>query len=240
MLYSAFVGVVWFVFLVDYGFACQINKNVIFLLGKWTRMIGIPQKVRDLIHSWEKGKIFFLDDFTELGAPGAVRLALMQMAADGFIIRLARGIYCYPEIANEFGKHIIPGPESIAEALAIKERVRIIPYGDFAAKELGLWGLVTSDLKYLTDGAPRKIKLLTCNRTIYFNHTSEVKMFDYKNEKMQKIASAIRVLTEEMIDEDRRRILREHLREISEKDFNSDIIIPPAWVGKIMIEIRNE
>lgn len=203
-------------------------------------MIGIPQRVRELIRSWDRGKIFFLDDFNELGAPGAVRLALMQMATDGFIIRLARGIYCYPDIANEYGKHIIPSPESIAEALALKERVRIIPYGDYAARELGLWGLVSSDLKYLTDGAPRRIRLLTCSKTIYFNHTSEVKMFDYKSDKMQKIASAIRVLTEEMIDEDKRRILRDHLREISDTDFNRDVIIPPAWVGKIMTDIRNE
>lgn len=203
-------------------------------------METITQQMRELIRSWDRGRIFFLDDFTHLGSPGAVRFTLMQMAMDGFIVRLARGIYCYPDIANEYGKQIIPSPEIIAQALAAKERVRITPYGDYAARELGLWGLVSSDLKYLTDGAPRKIRLLTCNRTIYFNHTSEVKMFDYKNEKMQQIAAAVRALTEEAIDEERRRILREHLREIPDADFNRDIIIPPAWVGKIMTDIRNE
>lgn len=73
-----------------------------------------------------------------------------------------------------------------------------------------------------------------------FRYTSEVKMFDFCNETMQMISSAIRALGEELIDEDRRRILREHLRSIPDKDFNRDITIPPAWVGKLMTEIRDE
>ena len=74
----------------------------------------------------------------------------------------------------------IPEPETIAYALAAKDRFRIIPYGDQAAYKLGLTGLRISDLKYLTDGDPRHIKLAK-GRKVYFNHTSEVRMFDYCN-----------------------------------------------------------
>ena len=93
-----------------------------------------------------------------------------------------------------------------------------------------------SDLKYLTDGAPRKINL-SATKKIYFHHTDEVKMFGYRNETMQDIASAIRFLTEEMIDEERKRVIHKHLRTVPEEDFRHDITIPPAWVGRIISDI---
>lgn len=76
--------------------------------------------------------------------------------------------------------------------------MRIIPYGDHAAYKLGLTGLQVSNLKYLTDGASRVINL-SSDKKIFFNHTSEVKIFDFCNETMQMISAAIRALTEECI-----------------------------------------
>lgn len=202
-------------------------------------MDGVTQQMRDMIRGWDRGRIFFLDDFATLESPGAVRFALLGMVKEGFIIRLARGVYCYPEISGEFAmKRIIPSDERIAHCFAEKEKVRIIPYGDQAAYKLELTTMRISDLKYLTDGAPRKINL-SATRKIYFNHTDEVKMFGYRNETMQDIASAIRFLTEEMIDGERKRVIHKHLRTVSEEDFRHDITIPPAWVGKIITEIWN-
>lgn len=195
--------------------------------------------MRDMIRGWDRGRIFFLDDFATLESPGAVRFALLGMVKEGFVIRLARGVYCYPEISGEFGmKRIIPSDERIAYCIAEKEKVRIIPYGDQAAYKLGLTTMRISDLKYLTDGAPRKINL-SATKKIYFNHTDEVKMFGYRNETMQDIASAIRFLTEEMIDGERKRVIHKHLRTVPEGDFRHDITIPPAWVGKIITDIWN-
>ena len=186
-------------------------------------MDGVTQKMREMIRGWDRGRIFFLDDFATLESPGAVRFALLGMVKEGFIIRLARGVYCYPEISGEFAmKRIIPSDERIAHCIAEKEKVRIIPYGDQAAYKLGLTTMRISDLKYLTDGAPRKINL-SATRKIYFNHTDEVKMFGYRNETMQDIASAIRFLTEEMIDGERKRVIHKHLRTVPEEDFRHDI-----------------
>ena len=202
-------------------------------------MDGVTQQMRDMIRGWDRGRIFFLDDFATLESPGAVRFALLGMVKEGFVIRLARGVYCYPEISGEFAmKRIIPSDERIAHCIAEKEKVRIIPYGDQAAYKLGLTTMRISDLKYLTDGAPRKINL-SATRKIYFNHTDEVKMFGYRNETMQDIASAIRFLTEEMIDGERKRVIHKRLRTVPEEDFRHDITIPPAWVGKIITDIWN-
>ena len=133
-------------------------------------MIGTQALVLEKIRKMERGTIFFIDDFIGLGSLGSIRIALMELKKQGLILRPARGIYCYPKIRNEYSGFITPSPESIAEALAAKERVRIVPYGDNAAYKLGLSGLQISNLKYLTDGASRTINLAG-GQKIFFNHT---------------------------------------------------------------------
>ena len=201
-------------------------------------MLGVQTLVLEKIRKMERGSIFFIDDFIYLGSPGSVRLSLMELKKQGLILRPARGSYCYPKIRNEDSGFIMPSPETIAAALAQKERVRIVPYGDNAAYRLGLSGLQVSNLKYLTDGASRVINL-SGEQKIFFNHTSEVKIFDFCNETMQMVSSAIRALTEEYLDAEKKRIIHRHLRTVPEEEFNKDITIPPAWVGKIIMEIWN-
>lgn len=195
--------------------------------------------LRETIRSWERGRIIFIDDFATFESQWGVRFGLSQLAEEGMIIRLARGIYCYPKMEGEYSMSLtIPSPETIAYALAAKDRFRIIPYGDQAAYKLGLTGLRVSDLKYLTDGAPRHINL-SKGKKIYFNHTSEVKMFDFCNETMQLVSSAIRTLGAEMIDAERKRIIHGHLMSVPENEFLRDISLPPAWVQKLILEIWN-
>ena len=201
-------------------------------------MIGVQQLVWEKIRKMERGSIFFIDDFIEIGSLGSVRLALMELKKQGLIVRPARGIYCYPRISGDYSGIITPSPESIAEALAAKERVRIVPYGDNAACKLGLTGMQVSNLRYLTDGASRTINLAS-GKKIFFNHTSEVKIFDFCNETMQMISAAIRMLTEESLNPEKIRIIHKHLRTVPEDEFSKDISIPPAWVGKIILDIWN-
>lgn len=201
-------------------------------------MLGTPKLVRERIMGWERGRIFFHQDFVDMDSQGAVRIALSEMAREGFIFRLARGIYLYPQYSDgESHKAIIPSADTIAEAVAECELSRIAPYGDIAAKRLGLTSMSISEYRYLTDGAPRKISL-SSGRTIWLNHTSEVKMFGYRNETMQLIASAIRYLGEEKITDWDESVLRDHLSKVPEKDFIRDIRIPPAWVQDIMFGLR--
>lgn len=185
-----------------------------------------------------RGKIFFLEDLTDMNDAWSVRFYLSPLVEEGFILRLARGIYCYPRLEGEFGiRVVVPDPETIAYALAARANVRIIPYGDRAAQRLGLAGFSTS-YRYLTDGAPRIINLAN-GRKIYFNHTSEMRIFAFKSEMMQFLCLAIRYLGKDaMKDETSRRIVREVLGEIPEKTFDEDFNLMPAWVGELLLELR--
>ncbi len=199
-------------------------------------MDGTVKLVEEKIRQMGRGKIFFLQDFYgSEGGDVSVRMALSELADKGTVIRLARGVYCYPRVVGEYGmKTILPSEESIAEAIAAKENVRIIPFGDQAAYRLGLTTMRLSHLKYLTDGSPRKINL-SKGRKIIFCHTSEVKMFAFRSETMQMISSAIRDLGEEYVcTEEKKRTIRQHLKKVSDDDYAHDINLPPAWVGKII------
>ena len=197
--------------------------------------------MRGMLRSWERGRFVFTDDFASLESQGSVRIGLCQLVKDGVLHRIARGIYYYAGITGDINvktSFVMPSEETIAYAVAERERIRIIPYGDQAARKLGITGMSISTLRYLTDGAPRVINLAK-GRKIYFNHTSEVKMFDFCNETMQMISSAIRALGADMIGEREKQILQEAIRKVPEKEFEKDITIPPAWVQVIMLEVWN-
>ena len=204
-------------------------------------MNGTLTQMRWMLRSWERGRFVFTDDFASLESQGSVRIGLCQLVKDGVLHRIARGIYYYAGITGDINvktSFVMPSEETIAYAVAERERIRIIPYGDQAAKKLGITGMSISMLKYLTDGAPTVINLAK-GRKIYFNHTSEVKMFDFCNETMQMISSAIRALGADMIGEREKQILQEAIRKVPDKEFEKDITIPPAWVQAIMLEIWN-
>ena len=204
-------------------------------------MNGTLKQMREMLRTWERGRFVFTDDFASLESLGSVRIGLCQLVKDGVLHRIARGIYYYAGITGDINvktSFVMPSEETIAYAVAERERIRIIPYGDQAARKLGITGMSISMLKYLTDGAPRVINLAK-GRKIYFNHTSEVKMFDFCNETMQMISSAIRALGADMIGEREKQILQEAIRKVPEKEFEKDITIPPAWVQVIMLEVWN-
>ena len=204
-------------------------------------MNGTLKQMREMLRTWERGRFVFTDDFASLESLGSVRIGLCQLVKDGVLHRIARGIYYYAGITGDINvktSFVMPSEETIAYAVAERERIRIIPYGDQAARKLGITGMSISSLKYLTDGAPKVINLAK-GRKIYFNHTSEVKMFDFCNETMQMISSAIRALGADMIGEREKQILQEAIRKVPEKEFEKDITIPPAWVQVIMLEVWN-
>ena len=81
-------------------------------------MLGVKTLVLEKIRKMERGSIFFIDDFIELGSPGSVRLSLMELKKQGLILRPARGIYCYPKKRDDYSGFVVPSAETIAEALA--------------------------------------------------------------------------------------------------------------------------
>lgn len=115
--------------------------------------------VRERILGLERGSIFFPLDFEDIATDTAARQTLSRMVKRGEIIRVSRGIYCYPRSNPALGLDVIPpSAEDIAQRLAKRDRVKIIPTGDQALNQLGLSTQVPANAVYITNGARKKNK----------------------------------------------------------------------------------
>lgn len=107
-----------------------------------------------------RGSVFFVSDFISYGNRNAVNKALERLTEKGLMIRVARGIYCYPKIEKVYGLGVVPPSlEDIAKAMAKRDGAKIVPTGLFAQYQLGLTQQVPMNVVYLTDGASRTIDL---------------------------------------------------------------------------------
>lgn len=184
-----------------------------------------------------RGRIFFAQEFYDLWPDSTVRFSLSNLAKEGSIVRLARGVFCFPRL-SEFGmKMLLPDIEDIAKAVARKTHVRIVPYGDQAAYLVGLTSVQLSSSTYLTDGAPRKIHLSN-GRTIEFRHTSEMRIFAFKSRKMQLLSNAVRALGRKNIGLDEKEALKWHLDSIQPAEFEADLPLCPEWVRDILLDLK--
>ena len=86
-----------------------------------------------------RGSIVFQQDYADCGTPSAVKSTFHRMYTDGMLVRLAHGIYYYPKEDKEYGLGFIyPSVEDIAQAIAKRDKAKIVPMGAYALNRLGL------------------------------------------------------------------------------------------------------
>src|ERR1700678_4097853 len=110
------------------------------------------------IHGRGRGSVFVPGDFLDLGSREAVDLALHRFARKGTIRRLARGVYDFPKEHPVLGL-LSPSADTVARALAGRDRTRLQPAGAYAANILGLSEQVPAKAVFLTDGPSRMVKI---------------------------------------------------------------------------------
>lgn len=194
--------------------------------------------IKTTIEDSGRGHIFFPDDFSSEESSDTIRSALVRLCDDNVIIRLAQGIYCYPVIDNKWGMGIMyPSIDDIAQALASKEKCRIAPTGSAALNALGLSTQMPANVVYYTDGSPRNINMGR-GRGLLFKRTTDMKRFAYKDETTQLIVVALREIGNGKVSQKDKDILARRLKEVSEEDYLHDLTLAPAWVQKILKELR--
>lgn len=192
-------------------------------------------KIEKRLRGKGRGSIVFQQDYADCGTPSAVKSAFHRLITEGMLIRLAHGIYYYPKEDKDYGLGIIyPSIEDIAQAIAKRDKAKIAPMGAYALNRLGLSTQIPMNIVFLTNGAPRRIKISN-GRGILFKHSSAGKNFAYKSELMMLVVTAMRTIGEENMTEEERYVLVEHIRNVNDNDFNHDIKLAPAWVRKILI-----
>ena len=196
-------------------------------------MQSIEDKILAILKGGGRGRIFFSADFTGLAEPRSVLKALERMTNEEKIVRVAKGIYCYPKIDRRLGLGVLyPSIDEIARAVARRDRARIVPTGAQAMNLLGLSEQVPMNVVYLTDGSARRLKLYG-ERGITFQHTSP-KNLAFSNELAMLITFALREVGANMVTEDMTAAISSLLSQEPKEHVFKDLALMPEWIGKIV------
>lgn len=176
----------------------------------------------------------------EILIPGAsmmtLRFGLAELAQEGFIIRLARGVYYRPPVVEGSFKRVFPTPDEVAFAVARKSSNQIIPCMEHSAYLCGLDKGAFKPLSWLTDGTSRKLKLYK-GPELEFTHTKEARLFTFVSDRMRNLSNGLRHVGRDNITEREERIVREAVAEIPRKDLMEDLPKCPEWVRDLIMGV---
>ena len=196
-------------------------------------MNSVAQKIENSIENSGRGKIFFADDFVNMGSAENIRQALGRFTKNEKIVRVANGIYCYPEVDEKLGLGILlPSFDQIANAIAERSHARIIPTGDYALNVLGLSTQVPMNCVYLTDGTPRKVEI-SGGRGIIFKKTTP-KNLAFKNRLAMLVTSALKSIKQENVTPEQIEHIEQLLRKEDKDSVLADLALMPIWIRKIV------
>ena len=201
-------------------------------------MQSIHKQIIEQIKREQKGKIIFANDFKEFGSGDAIRQVLSRLCKEEFIIRLSVGIYLYPKISKQIGI-VFPSIEDIAKAIAKREKARIVPTGIYALNRLGLSTQVPMKVVFLTDGAPRVIKVGK-KATVKFKKTV-AKHLSLKGEISTLVIFALKEIGKENVTESDLQRIKEVLAYENKENIRHDAMLASEWISEIMIKLsRNK
>lgn len=192
-------------------------------------MQSIDDKIHNKIRKCGRGFIFSANEFANLGEPKSVLKALERMANSEVIIRVTRGIYCYPKIDKVLGfDAIYPTFEEIAQYIAKRDKARIVPTGSYALNVLGFSTQVPANIVYLTDGSPRKI-MLKSGRGIKFIKTAP-KNLAFKNKLAMLLTFALKEIGEGNVTDKQKQHIANLLKNEDKTAFEKDYSLMPNWI----------
>ena len=163
----------------------------------------------------------------------SVLKALERMAAAGTILRVARGIYCYPKIDKQLGLGALyPSLDEIAQAVAKRDKARIAPTGAYALNILGLSTQVQMNVVYLTDGTARRLTIGN-GKGILFKHTAP-KNLAFRSRTAMYITFALKELGQEGVTQAHIDRIRELVKAEKKENILADAALIPSWIMKIL------
>ncbi|HTO36016.1 MAG TPA: DUF6088 family protein [Flavobacterium sp.] len=184
-------------------------------------MQSIHNQIDNKISNLKKGTILFIADFADFGTVENVKKVLLRLEKKQVLVRLAHGIYLYPKVDKDLGV-LFPSTESIAEAIAKRDKTRIIPTGFFALQQLGISIQTPMNIVYLTDGAARKITV--GKRIIIFKKTAP-KNLAIKNKILSDVVQGLKELGKNNVEDP----VREKIKTVLEK-IPEEILNAPIWI----------
>ncbi len=196
---------------------------------------SIENKILSVINRKKHGTILFASDFADMGEQKTINKVFERITLSGKIIRLARGIYCKPKIDTEFGFGIVyPGVDDVAQAIAQRDKCRIVPTGDAALNKLGLSTQVPMNAVYFTDGTSRRIKIYN-GRGILFKRVVP-KRLNFKSELIMLITFALQRLGQGNVSDEQLERVKQLLSNEPKEQIVEDLKLVSGWIRSIILK----
>jgi Family of unknown function (DUF6088) len=166
------------------------------------------------------------NDFLDLGSRSAIDKALQRLAITSDIRRIDRGLYDIPHVNLLTGKPSNPDYTAVIDAVARREKARLLPDGITAANQLGLTDAVPAKVTVHTDARLRPIHL--DRMVIDFKPTAPSRLY-WAGRPAMRIIQALHWL-HDMLPADDNSILK-RIRKILDAPKQGEAIRGDLWSG---------
>ena len=159
---------------------------------------------------------------------------LSDLAKEGKIRRVCRGIYDYPKYSEFLKQDLSPDIDQVARAFARKFNWRIEVLGDTALNMLGLSTQVVAKYVYLSDGPNRSYDIL--GTTLEFKKSS-LKNIGFKYKESSLIVQALKTLGKDRITDDIIETIRKCIEPKMYTKIHKDTQSSTVWIYEAIKQI---
>ena len=187
------------------------------------------------------GRVWVPTDFAQLGNRDAIDKTLQRMVRAGDLRRIDRGLYDKPTLNRLTKRPTSPDYRGVIEAIARRDRLRLLVDGMTAANDLGLTDAVPARVTIHTDARRRAIQL--DKLTINFKHTVPSRLY-WAGRPAMRVVQALHWLKDTLVS-DRDRILGRLTRVLADpahgtairQDLIDGFSALPAWMQSLIREL---
>ena len=179
--------------------------------------------------------LIMIADFPQYD-PSYISKLLSAAADEGRLMRLSGGIFMKP--ANTAYGVAIPSMLQIAEAIAERDHVQILPVGETAENLFGLSEQVPMKTMFLTSGSARAININ--GRVLQFKR-GVPRNFAYKDKHLAAFCQALKSIGDGNITDEQMSVIYEvmkHYRNSAEA--RADILLMPLWVRRLLTNVLKD
>ena len=204
-------------------------------------MSDLKSAVLSLVNTDDASRVWVPTDFAAFGSRDAVDKTLQRLVRDGELRRIDRGLYDRPAINSLTKRPTSPDYRAVVDAIARRDRLRLLVDGMTAANDLGLTNAVPARVTVHTDARRRSVKL--ANLVIEFKHTAPSRLY-WAGRPAMRVVQALHWL-KDTLTSDRQRIL-DKLGQLMADPIHGDAIREdllegfntlPTWMQSLVREL---
>lgn len=197
-------------------------------------MKNISESIFYFISGHGRGWAFSSSDLAGRFARQQIDNSLSDLAQDGRIRRVVRGLYDYPRFSDLLQKTLSPDIDQVANAYARKFNWRIEVSGESALNLLGLSTQIPAQYVYLSDGPSKSYDVMGVQLNF---KKSTLKDIGFKHRESTLIVQALKALGKEFLSEGVFAIIREQIDPKSYNKILRDTQGSTGWIYEAIKQI---